>query len=402
MREALLDTSSNTAPGHSQISYQVLKWAWSCEAGRKHIVKLMQQCLTAGYHPKQWRKAIAVALRKPNKPDYSNPRAYRLITLLECLGKILEKIVARRLTFLAGKLGLIPPNQFGGRSNSSTADAILTFINDVQAAWNHGLVTSALTFDIKGYFDFVNHDRLLQELRRKHLPLEYVQWVASFLQDREAAICLDGIRGEMKPVRNGIPQGSPISPILAAFYTAELLELFTPLDPNPNAQPFPHPDSPTDAHLLMYVDDGKLYISSKSLDTNIILLKAAYLKAEQWLRSAGLSSDYSKRELMHYSRRRKHNSNPSLIIDDVDGQTRTITPTATVRWLGVYFDRKLRFEHHAKALAARGENTVSSFTMLANTVRGLNSIHLRHLYISCVIPRILYACQRGGQANSTK
>jgi len=73
----------------------------------------MQRCLTAGYHPKQWRKAIAVALRKPNKPDYSNPWAYRLITLLECLGKILEKIVAQRLTFLAGKLGLIPPNQLG-------------------------------------------------------------------------------------------------------------------------------------------------------------------------------------------------------------------------------------------------------------------------------------------------
>jgi len=37
----------------------------------------------------------------------------------------------------------------------------------------------------------------------------------------------------MRPVDNGIPQGSPTSPILAAFYTAELLELFTPL-PHPS------------------------------------------------------------------------------------------------------------------------------------------------------------------------
>lgn len=154
---ALTNTSNKSAPGPSQTSYQTIKWAWSHDQGKQLILTLIKKCLSAGYHPKLWRKATAIALRKPNKPDYSNPRAYHLITLLECLGKILEKVIACRLTHLASKLNLVPPNQFGGRAASSTADAILTFTNDVQAAWNHGLVTSALTFDIKGYFDFINH-----------------------------------------------------------------------------------------------------------------------------------------------------------------------------------------------------------------------------------------------------
>ena len=175
----------------------------------------------------------------------------------------------------------------------------MTFINDVQAAWNHGKVTTALTFDIKGYFDFVNHQRLLRELRRKKIPLEYVKWTASFLSDREAAICLDGIRGEMKPVQNGIPQGSPISPILAAFYTAELLENFKPL-PNPTSSYTP--SLPTQINVLMYIDDGKIYMSSNSLETNVILVKLAYLEVEKWLTSAGLAADVAKREIMHYSR----------------------------------------------------------------------------------------------------
>jgi len=185
----------------------------------------------------------------------------------------------------------------------------------------------------------------------------------------------------MHPVENGIPQGSPVSPILAAFYSAELLEIFAP---PPQASTFPHPDQVTETNLLMYVDDGKLYTSSKFLDTNITTLKAAYIKTEAWLQSPGLSSDVSKREIMHYSRRRGDNSSPSITLQDNDSITRTVTPTATVRWLGVYFDRKLRFEHHAKSLAARGENTVSSFTMLANTIRGLSHAHLRQLYIACV------------------
>ena len=386
--EAITSVSANTAPGPSQISYQAVKWAWQNPTCKLYIEALMRRCLETGYHPKSWRKAVAVVLRKPNKPDYSNPRAYRLITLLECFGKILEKIVARRLTFLAGSLNLVPDNQFGGRSNSSTADAILSFTNDVHCAWNHGKVTSALTFDIKGYFDFVNHDKLLCELRRKGIPLEYVKWVASFLSDRKAAVCLDGKRGEMAVVQNGIPQGSPISPILASFYSAPLLELFLP---EATQATTPIPDKPTEVHMFMYVDDGMLFVSSQSLETNILFLHTAYTRADEWLRSAGLSSDYSKRELQHYSRRRSDGS-PSMTFADSDGQERVVVPEATVRWLGVHFDRKLRFAHHVKLAASRGEHAVNGLTMLANTVKGLSQIHLRRLYLACVIPKILFAC----------
>ena len=34
---------------------------------------------------------------KPNKTDYSVPKAYRIIILLNYLGKILERIIAKRL-----------------------------------------------------------------------------------------------------------------------------------------------------------------------------------------------------------------------------------------------------------------------------------------------------------------
>ena len=394
VRDAIFKNSSNTAPGHSQITYRVLKWAWGSPIGEKHITALIQKCLRKGYHPKSWRRAIAIALRKPNEPDYSNPRAYCLIrvTLLECLAKVLERIFAKRLTFLAGKLNLVPPNQFGGRSNSSTDDTIMSFIPDIQAAWNHGKVTSALTFDIKGYFDFVNHDRLLCELRRKHIPLEYVKWTASFLSDREAAICIDGRCGQMLPVQNGIPQGSPVSPILASFYSAELIESFTSPINHPLPDPTTCPSQPTSTNIIMYVDDGKIYVSSKSLETNIILLKLAYKEVETWLLSAGLAPDLSKWELMHYSRRKRYDCNPHITLHDYDGTTRTVAPDRYVKWLGVHFDQKLLFNHHIKILAARGENTVNSLVMLANTVRGLSHTYLRRLYLSCVIPKVLYAC----------
>jgi hypothetical protein len=59
--------------------------------------------------PQIWCTTITIALAKPGKPDYSDPR--RLIQLLECIGKVLEKIMADRLAFFLNKyktLNLVP------------------------------------------------------------------------------------------------------------------------------------------------------------------------------------------------------------------------------------------------------------------------------------------------------
>jgi len=144
----------------------------------------------------------------------------------------------------------------------------------------------------------------------------------------------------MGHVENGILQGSPISPILAAFYTAELLEKF---QHRATDETVPNPDRATDVHLIMSVDDRKIYVSSKSLEANMEKLKEAYKETEDLLRSAGLSPDYAKRELMHYTRR-KNDGSPSITFDDRDSTQQVVKPESTVRWLGVYFDCKLRFQ----------------------------------------------------------
>lgn len=120
------------------------------------------------------------------------------------------------------------------------------------------------------------------------------------------------------------------------------------------------------------------------------LLAAAYRKTDEWLRKAGLAPDLSKRELMHYSRRKKDGT-PAIRLQEHDGTISTITVFSHVKWLGVYLDRKLSFDHHVKILAGRAESAVNGLMMLANTVRGLSQVHLRHLYRACVLPVMQYA-----------
>jgi len=58
----------------------------------------LRTAINLSHHPKAWRRAIIVVLRKPEKPDYTVPNAYRPISLLNTLGKLLESVIARRLS----------------------------------------------------------------------------------------------------------------------------------------------------------------------------------------------------------------------------------------------------------------------------------------------------------------
>ena len=47
-------------------------------------------------------------MRKPGKKDYSIPSAFRLIALLDTLGKILESIVSERIRYAVEKYKTLP------------------------------------------------------------------------------------------------------------------------------------------------------------------------------------------------------------------------------------------------------------------------------------------------------
>ena len=170
-RDAIYTAAQLNAPGISGLMGRAWRWAWSVL--QDEIFHLIRLCADLGYHLKMWRSAIAVVIQKPNR-DYVNPRSYRLIQLLEVLGKTLERIQARRLAYLAAKYNLFPSTQYGRISRRSAQDAVMMIIHDIKAAWNHNRAVSMLTFDITGFFDTIPHAHLIDTLRNCHIPLPIV------------------------------------------------------------------------------------------------------------------------------------------------------------------------------------------------------------------------------------
>jgi hypothetical protein len=108
---------------------------------------------------------MTIVIPKPNKPDYSDPKAYRPIELLNCLGKILEKLMAMRITTMAEGHHLLHPDQIGGRPQTSAIDATLALAHDVEMGKSMKLITSAPFLDVCGAFNKVSTSRPLHTMQ---------------------------------------------------------------------------------------------------------------------------------------------------------------------------------------------------------------------------------------------
>ncbi|KAF8623926.1 hypothetical protein AX17_007254 [Amanita inopinata Kibby_2008] len=372
---ALAGTSNTSAPGQSGSSYRLIKWA--LQTTPELLTNLINGCVHQGTHPKAFKVGIIAVVPKPRKADTSNPRAYRPIALLECLGKLVEKLIAQRLTYEAGHGNLIPTNQFGGRDKSSVIDAGLSLTHDIQAAWKNGLSLSFLAIDVKGYFDNVNHDRLVHMLKLLGFAPEIVAWTKSFLADRTVRIRIDDHTGNPTTLAGvGIPQGSPVSPILSSIYTAFILI---------SIKDIPNTD------LKAYVDDNGIASVSHSLNVNIDRLELAFNTIVNKLSAIGLSIDADKTELIHFPRTPGDPSaEPHININPPNDRAHSIRPQQVIRWLGIYFDRRLNFKTHIANMATKARSTLAGLKILANSVRGLSIVNARLLYKTVIIPILTF------------
>jgi len=108
----LSTSSTKSSPGPSSITYKLLKWGHA--ANPSHLTSLFNAAVSLGHHP--WHCATVVPILKPSKIDYWVAKAYRPISLLECCGKLLEKIIAKRILLDAARFQLLPPTSLGHRT----------------------------------------------------------------------------------------------------------------------------------------------------------------------------------------------------------------------------------------------------------------------------------------------
>ena len=367
VKRAIFSSSAKKAPGPDQVGFLLIQKAY--QTIPDIFNKVYKTLFRDGVHPNCWKESIGIILSKPNKPDYTIPKAYRVISLLNCLGKVLEKLFASRLAYLANTGNLLNSTQLGGRKQRSAVDTALLLLHYIQQhKKGSSSITTTVLLDIKGAFDHVKEDKLLQILHELQLPDNLISWVSSFLTNRKIQLAFEGQIQQLVDLNIGVPQGSPISPILFLIYIRNIL-------------------ADNQAYQLSYIDDFSLSVTSSSAKKNCRQIKEVVDKLFAAATQQGAQFDPGKTELIHFSTKRE------VITEGVKIANLTITPSPVVRWLGIYFDSKLTFKPHIEKKVNSATSAFLGLQRLGNTRSGLSFKALRQLYIACITSVADYGVQ---------
>ncbi|XP_050338794.1 uncharacterized protein LOC126765213 isoform X2 [Bactrocera neohumeralis] len=213
--EYALSGVSGKTPGLDKISYPMIK-NLPIEL-KQRIVKLYNKILDTGIYPQFWKTSGVIPILKPNK-ESTDIDSYRPISLLPCLGKLFEKIIANRLSWYAQRNKLMTPNQVGYKRSQGTLDVLLHLDHSICNALSSRNHLSILSLDFNKAFDKIGAHIVLRQLKNWKIGPKILNFVKSFLTNRKLKVNVNGFFSSTLPLSNGTPQGSPLSTFL--FITA--------------------------------------------------------------------------------------------------------------------------------------------------------------------------------------
>lgn len=367
VRNAVMRAKPWKAPGQDGLPIGVWQKVWPVVGER--VVHIFEASIQLSYVPAVWKIAKIITLPKAYK-DPSLPNSYRPISLLSTLGKALEAVVAGRISNMVDQFGLLPANHFGARRRRSCEQALNVLVEKIHTAWQKQMVLSLVSFDVKGAYNGVAREVLLRRLRERRIPEILVRWIDAFCRERRATIVVNSYCSTVREIADaGLPQGSPLSPILFLFMNANLVEV--PITDRGGA--------------VAFVDDYSAWVVGPSAEANTRRLQEEVVHpALRWARTSGALFEAKKTQFVHFTRCPRKRMLPALPLW-VDGAA--VNPREVVKLLGVILDQGLTFKSHVGEIAKRGMRAVLALRRL----RAIPPVVARQLFTATVAPKIDYA-----------
>ncbi len=336
---------------------------------------LFQAFIDFSYYPAAFCHCNTVPVSEPGKEDYSIPGAWQPIALLNTLGKVLESVIAQRVSSLSEEHGLLPAQHMGACPSRSKDTALDFLVQQIHASWqNNDGVAMLLLLNMTGAFDRVVPTWLLHNMRERKFPEWIVKWVGNFISNQTTTLCLLGYNTDGFPTHTGIPQVSPLLPILLLCYNTNLINACNPLILSVSGTSF--------------VNKVNALAFSKSTEENCRLLQTVHEHSLEWARRHGASFAPEKYVLVHFTKARtKHNSACPLILP-----TSTIHPSPHVRVLGVILDKKLSWQPHLQHIQSKLATQTNILSRLMASTWGTSLRVSILLYTAVVCPAITTGC----------
>ena len=366
-----LSELTNSATGEDRIHNQMLTDL--PESGKNLVLSVVNEIWKDGCYPSQWKVSKIIPLLKPGK-DKQEMKSYRPVALTSCLGKLVERLINRRLVWRLHQDHTLHHSQCGFRPKSGTVDALLKITERCHEGLHNKMYTVMVFIDLEGAFDKVWWEGLITKAASIGIAGKMLKSLKNFLSDRFLQVQTGDQVSQKFRITAGIPQGSVISPTIFNIMMYDLPLLIPEIN-----------------SLITYADDGTIIMTHHDLSFLVEHLNKVLSAIDKWAIKWKLTLSKTKTEYTVITRKIKH----SRPLDDLGLSIRQemIKYNRNPRILGLILDQKLTWKDHIDKLVDQCTRRLNIMKMIASRQWGADLSSLRCFYLAYIRSKIGYAAE---------
>ena len=362
---AAINDMKDTAPGKDGIKKIMVQNL--PEVATNFLLHIYNSIWERGTFPNQWYTTIQVPIPKKGK-EPTDPASYRPISLTSIICKIMEKMIKKRITWYFEKENIFNPFQSGFRKNRSTKDQLIRLETDIHKGLINKEYTTTVFLDLEKAYDLLWKKGLIYKLHKIGFRGNILKWTRAFLENRQCIVRIDDTYSDPYIIKNGIPQGSSISPILFNIMLNDI-DLKDPL-----------------VKISLFADDITVWYSHPHLQYAEKRIQRAINQLSTWCSKWGLYPSPTKSAVIVFTNR--INSVTEIKIQDI-----VIKQLNEYCFLGVWLDHRLTWKKHINYITERCSKRLNLLRCISGTTWGNNSEMLYMVYKGLIRSIFDYGCE---------
>ena len=154
-------------------------------------MKIVNGSLKETRIPQNWRNGKIIPILKNGKPPEAIP-SYRPICLTSCVGKLMERVINKRIMYKLESRNMLNENQAGFRSSRSVEDQLIRLSQTISDGFQDREKTTLALLDYAKAYDKVWRDGLLLKMIDMGVGESVVRWIQCWLSNRKAWVEFEG------------------------------------------------------------------------------------------------------------------------------------------------------------------------------------------------------------------